>query len=52
MASAMKFKDIARGITDKYDYKDSWTRKQLALLATKRFVQKSRRGRECLYSMT
>jgi len=48
----MKFKDIARGITDKYDYKDSWTRKQLALLTTKGFMQKSRRGRECLYSMT
>jgi hypothetical protein len=48
----MKFKEIARGIDEKYGYKDSWTRKQLALLTTKRLVQRSKRARECLYSMT
>jgi len=48
----MKFKEIARGINEKYGYKDSWTRKQLALLTTKRFVRKSKRARECLYSTT
>ena len=48
----MKFKEIASSITEKYGYKDSWTRKQLALLTTKRFVKKNKRGRECLYSMT
>ena len=48
----MKFKEIAGGINEKYGYKDSWTRKQLALLTTKGFVQKSRRAREFVYSMT
>ena len=48
----MKFKEIARGINEKYGYRDSWTRKQLALLTTKRFVRKSKRARECLYSTT
>ena len=48
----MEFKEIARGIDEKYGYKDSWTRKQLALLTTKRLVQRSKRARECLYSMT
>jgi len=46
------FKEIARVINEKYGYKDSWTRKQLALLAAKDFVRKRRQGREDIYSMT
>jgi len=46
------FKEIARIINEKYGYKKSWTRKQLALLAAKDFVRKRRQGREDLYSMT
>jgi hypothetical protein len=48
----MKFKEIAHSIAEKYGYKDTWTRKQLALLRTKRFVKKIKRGRECFYSMS
>jgi hypothetical protein len=46
------FKEIARAINEKYGYKESWTRKQLALLKAKGFVRKRRWGREDLYSMT
>jgi hypothetical protein len=46
------FKEIARVINEKYGYKDSWTRKQLALLEARGFVRKRRRGREDFYSMT
>ncbi len=46
------FKEVTRFISEKYGYKESWTRKQLALLAARRFVRKRRRGREDFYSMT
>jgi hypothetical protein len=46
------FKEIARAINDKYSYKESWTRKQLALLEAKGLVRKRRQGREDYYSMT
>jgi hypothetical protein len=46
------FKKIARIINEKYGYKDSWTRKQLALLAAKDFVRKRRERKELFYSMT
>jgi hypothetical protein len=45
------FKEIARIINEKYGYKKSWTRKQLALLSAKGFMQKRRQGREDFYSM-
>jgi repressor of nif and glnA expression len=47
----MSFKEIAHIINERYGYKESWTRKQLALLASKGLVQKRRLGREDLYSM-
>jgi hypothetical protein len=46
------FKEIARVINEKYRYKDSWTRKQLALLEARGLVRKRRRGREAFYCMT
>jgi len=46
------FKEIARAIDERYGYKESWVRNQLASLAAKRLVRKRRLGREDLYSMT
>jgi hypothetical protein len=46
------FKEIARAINEKYGYKDSWTREQLALLESKGFVRKRRQARADFYSMT
>jgi len=47
----LSFLDIAKGVTEKYRYSPSWTRKQLHLLVKRGKIKRRKNGTAYLYSM-